>query len=175
MGTSAVHGAGAGAEEPDCFGGGGGPSEPADRLGPHERTVTIAIIDPTGPCIPELASYLGIPQDELVRRIESSLLNLYHVRSRLLPEEQRRLTIKAYRTIPIASVIILDGNLPDGRIQLDIKPYRVPRHYSFSFELSGPGSALYDLCFKAWGSLVSDAPEFDPEHHLAKRYPEIAM
>src|SRR3974377_2611389 len=33
LGASAVHGAGAGAEEPDCFGGGSGPCEPADRLG----------------------------------------------------------------------------------------------------------------------------------------------
>jgi len=130
---------------------------------PTERKVTIALIDPNGPCIPELASYLDIPQAELVRRIQSSLGNLHEAWSKLGSDERDRLTIKVYRTIPIASVIILDGNRPEGRIQIDIKPYRVARNYSFSFELAGPGHTLYDLCNKAWGSLVAEAADFVPQ------------
>jgi hypothetical protein len=137
---------------------------------PGNRDVTIAIIDPTGPCVSELANYLAMGQDELVSRIQSTLVNLYEARSRLLPEEQHRLKIKVYATIPIASVIILDGSLPQGRIQLDLKPYRVPRHFSFAFEITGPGHPLYELCAKAWGSLVADAADFDPKRHLTQQH-----
>jgi len=138
-------------------------------LRPYERTVTIAVIDPTGPCIPELSHYLDIPQDDLVRRIQSSLSNLHIAWTRLGPDERNRLTIKVYKTIPVASVIILDGNLPDGRIQVDIKPYRVARNNSFSFELTGPGHVLYDLCFKAWDGLIAEAEVLNPAVHLAGR------
>ena len=129
---------------------------------PQKIKVTIAIIDPTAIYIDELASYLNIEAKELKLRIESSLNNLYKAREKLSIEEKNRFRIKVYKTIPIASVIMIDGETNYGRIQLDFRPYKVPRHYSFAFEFSGRGNYLYDLCRNAWKKLIDDASDYEP-------------
>lgn len=128
--------------------------------------VTISIINPKSSYIDALAGYLNLTSEELLIRIRSTLFNLNQARNRLSEDEKKRFILKVYNTIPIASVIILDGDTSDSRIQLDFKPYKTPRFYSFSIELIGPGKELYDLCYRAWSQLIEDAEIFDPAKHL---------
>ena len=80
----------------------------------------------------------------------------------LSDEEKTRFVIKTYAAIPIVSVIILDAGLSTGRLQIDIKAYKVPRHDSFGFEFSGEEKELYTRCRDAWLKLLNDSPEFVP-------------
>ncbi len=88
--------------------------------------------------------------------------------SQLSPDEKKRFRIKVYDAIPIASVIMLDSEEKNGRTQIDIKPYKAPRQNSFTFELSGRGHSLYDVCTSAWTKLLDEAEDFDPERHLTQ-------
>src|SRR5438128_7616159 len=98
---------------------------------PRKMEITIAIIDPTAGYIDTLASYLGMTCKELVLRVQSSLYKLHKAREGLTGAEKARFRLKVYNTIPIASVIILDAEGNNGRVQIDIKSYRVPRYHSF--------------------------------------------
>lgn len=133
---------------------------------PKKIRATVAIIDPKSVYIEELACYLDMKPSELKSRIESSLNNLYEAKRKLSAEDQKRFKIKIYHTIPIASVIMIDEGSKDGRIQLDFKPYKVPRDYSFAFQFSGRGNYLYDLCRNAWKRLIDDANEYAPPEKL---------
>lgn len=133
---------------------------------PKKIRATVAIIDPKSVYIEELACYLDMKPSELKSRIESSLNNLYEAKRKLSAEDQKRFKIKIYHTIPIASVIMIDEGSEDGRIQLDFKPYKVPRDYSFAFQFSGRGKYLYDLCRNAWKRLIDDANEYAPPEKL---------
>lgn len=133
---------------------------------PRNLDITIAIIDPTAPYIPALASFLNMSARELIFRAQLSLSKLWEARENLLPEERTRFKIKVYSSVPIASVIILDAEQPDGRLQLDFKAYKVPRHFSFAFELRNRGRYLFDLCRDAWTRLLDEAEDLDPQEHL---------
>lgn len=136
---------------------------------PKNIDITIGIINPTSSYIAELALYLGCEPQEIVDRIESSLTKLYKAKEeQLSPDEKKRFRIKVYDAIPIASVIMLDSEEKNGRTQIDIKPYKAPRQNSFTFELSGRGHSLYDVCTSAWTKLLDEAEDFDPERHLTQ-------
>jgi hypothetical protein len=129
---------------------------------PKRLKVTIGIIDPGAMYVAALASYFDLTEKELTLRMESALQKLWSEREKLSAEERARFRIKVYSAIPVASVIILDAHLPTGRVQLDIKAYKVPRHDSFAFELAGPEAPLYIRCRDAWLRLLEDSPDFTP-------------
>ena len=45
--------------------------------------------------------------------------------SSLIFNKQKRFSIKVHNTLPFGSAIILDGDLENGRIQIETKPYNV--------------------------------------------------
>lgn len=133
---------------------------------PKRLNITIAIIDPTAPYISALASYLDMDPDELRARARSSLLKLWQARQGLAEDERARLHLKVCTTSPIASVIMLDPEEPDGRLQIDVKAYKTPRNFSFAFELRHEDHYLYRLCRDAWIRLLLEAEDFNPELHI---------
>ena len=133
---------------------------------PKKLEITIAIVDPTAPILPYMAQYLDIELPELRSRIQWSLFRLHQARSHLSDQDRPRFQIRVYRSLPVASVVMLDPESVHGRIQIDIKPYKTPRHSSFSFELAQRGHPLYELCKDSWFALIQDAEQFSPEKHL---------
>ena len=138
----------------------------ADLVQQKNLEVDIAVIDPQSPHIAQLSEYLDIELEELRLRIRSSIARLLEARERLSPEAKTRLRIRSYQNLPIASVIMLDTDTDEGRVQLDIKPYRTPRDRSFGIELTGPDGPLYQTVRDAWTQLVESAPEVDPATYL---------
>jgi hypothetical protein len=132
---------------------------------PRNLQISVAIINPTAPYIGALASYLNMESRELIVRAQSSLDKLWEAREHLSPEERARFRLRVYDTPPIASVIILDAEESDGRVQIDIKAYKTPRHDSFAFELQREGHYLYELCRDAWLRLIEEAQDFEPAKH----------
>lgn len=124
-------------------------------------TVRIALIDPNGPHVQAVASYLGIADAELRDRLEASLNNLAHERQGATESVRNRFSILTYAEMPLASVIILDYGATSARVQLDFKPFRRPRSESFSFEITAP-SALYETCASAWIAIVDSAAPYEP-------------
>lgn len=133
---------------------------------PKNLQITIAVIDPNACYLDELARYLDMEPDEVRSRVQMSLKRLWAARGLLSKPEQERFALKVYDTIPIASVIMVDPEEPDGRLQIDLKPYKVPRSQSFAFELSGPNGDLYVRCRNSWMRLLDESPKFDPAVHL---------
>jgi hypothetical protein len=125
-------------------------------------TVGIAVVDPDSDGLLGLADHLDLDVGDVRSRLKSTLRNLSQARE-LLPISQRvRLSLKVYHSTPIASVIVLDGDGPSGRIQLDFKPYRAPRTNSFGFELEGPGNPLFDTCLQSWRLMFDEAKDYKP-------------
>lgn len=121
--------------------------------------VRIALIDPNGPHVDAVASYLDIPVDEMKNRLLASLNNLARAREKASESARARFAVLTYTDLPLASVIMLDYGSNSGRIQLDFKLYRRPRSESFSFELSSP-SDFYDRCTAAWIKVVDNAKPY---------------
>lgn len=135
--------------------------------GANPRDVTIALIDPTASYVFALSGYLGLQQEEVVARTKASLTKLWELRQSMPAGQKARFRLKVYHTVPIASVILLDSEEEDGRLQIEIKPYKSPRTASFALELSGRGNALYDTCLNSSLQLIDDSPDLDPAVHLA--------
>lgn len=134
---------------------------------PRRISITIVVIDPTASYVDALAQHLNVGQEYLVSRARGTLFTLHELYGRLSESEKERLVIRVHRTVPMASLIALDPDLPSGRLQIDIKPYKVARQSSVSFEFSGPGRALYETLKASTEKLVFDSLPFEPARHLA--------
>jgi len=117
-------------------------------------------MSPDNPCVSGLADFLNMDTDEAQRRIRKSLQRLQEAKDKLATEERQRFTIKTYKSLPVASVIILDANAPECRLQFEIKPYRRPRQYSFGFELSDRDAYLYRLLSRSWLELIEHSETY---------------
>jgi hypothetical protein len=135
-------------------------------LANSELTVMIAVIDPTASYIPLLADYLDLDEEALISRVRASLTSLDRARSDLPMSEQARLSVRVYATVPSASFVLLDVAEPNGRIQMDFKPYKVPRQSSITFEFRGQDRTMYRTLKTAALKLLQDCPLFDPAVHL---------
>ncbi|MCA1671477.1 MAG: hypothetical protein LC799_04500, partial [Actinobacteria bacterium] len=131
-----------------------------------ELSATVAVIDPTSPHMPQLADYLAVPPAEVEARLASTLRNLARARDGMSTDGRRRLDIRVYRDLPMASIIMLDDGDDNGRIQLDIKPFRAPRESSFGVELVARPDGLYQVCRRSCHDLISRSSSFDPTIHL---------
>lgn len=134
--------------------------------GPNQVSFSIIIIDPTAGYIDALARHLDVERGYLISRVQGTLSSLRDLHSRLSPDEQLRLQILVHRTVPMASLVALDLEAENGRIQIDIKPYRTARQDSISFEVSGRNRHLYEILRTSTKRLVADAMPFDPVKHL---------
>jgi hypothetical protein len=123
----------------------------------QELIVCVAIISPSSPSLAGLASYLGMRDSDLVQRIQASLDELIATRQSLPKELSDRLVLKVYNTLPVASVIMLDVEEHDGRIQLDFKLYKTARQHSLGIEVVDSSSGLYKRVAYATKQLISEA------------------
>jgi len=124
---------------------------------PKSLNIVACVINPDSSCIHSISLHLGIPEKQLIERIEASIFKLKKEKDRLSEEEKKRFIIKIYDSLPIASVIMLDYGFESCRMQLEFKPYHVARHYNFSIELSGNDNGLYKLFSDSFFKQIDDA------------------
>jgi len=123
--------------------------------------VTLAIVNPDSSHLDAMAKHLDMSVDDIRQRIAGSLVKLTTTRNVLEESARSRYHIKIYDSLPVASVIMLDRQEKDGRIQIDIKPYHAAQHDSFAIEVTRGQSMLYSTLTSAWGQLIDDAREVD--------------
>lgn len=131
---------------------------------PKRLAIDIALVNPKSSIIPSFAHYLGLSETETAFRIEQSLIKLHQAKSTLNDEEKGRMRLLVYNTFPVASVIMLDPDETEGRIQIDIKLFKQPRQNSFTFEVRG-NTPLYERFRESWYSFIQEAEVFDPKVH----------
>ncbi len=129
---------------------------------PRSLTIVVGVIDPNADYIRSFAVYLDMEAEELRIRSQAVLNKLWQVRESLAPEEKPRFQIKVYHTLPIASVIILDARTLKGRLQIDLKSYRISRRDSFAIEFSGSGRPVYERLAESWIKLLEESRDFSP-------------
>jgi pyrimidine deaminase RibD-like protein len=122
-------------------------------------TATISLLDPRRPeLMAAMAPVLNREPTELAESIRGSLKNLVEFK-RALPEKvQSRLDVRVHPALPFGSAILLDHAHPNGRIQIETKPYKVGLQRSFAFEVarrSGSG-VFFDVLVTAYEALVAD-------------------
>lgn len=105
--------------------------------------IAVSVISPEASFLPLLATHLGIDLHDVVERIQASLRILTRARESLPPEERHRFAVKTSSLLPIASYVMVDVDTPGGRVQVDIKPYKLPRQSSVTFEFQGTDNHLY--------------------------------
>ena len=131
-------------------------------LSRQHLTVTISVIDPDAPFIGLLADHLGLPDEQIVQRIRGSLTVLDGVRTALPSEERHRLRLLTSTALPVASFILLDVDEPGGRIQMDVKPFRLPRSQSVTFEFRGTDTYLYKTLRGSALQVLAAAVSYEP-------------
>lgn len=123
-----------------------------------EFQATISLLDPR---VPELmkvmAPVLRMKPKDLARSIRHSFRELFDMKRHLNSAVQRRCDLRVHKTIPFGSVIMLDHNEPNGRIQIETKPYKAGLQNSIAFEVRrSPKNHLYNLLVGSFETLLSE-------------------
>lgn len=125
-------------------------------------TVVVSMINPEAAFIPVLADHLGLTEEHVRQRITASLAVMHATKAGLPIEEQHRIHVLVSDALPVASYIMIDVDEPDGRIQLDIKPYKLPRQSSFTIEFRGPETYLYGTLRTTALQILANARPYMP-------------
>jgi len=132
--------------------------------------VDIVVMDPAAEYVDSVALSMDLSRQAVVGRVNETLLALRRLYERIPESECHRLRAGLHTSQPIFSIIALDPESKSGRIQVDIKPFGVPRSRSISFELRGLESILYLTMWESCRKLIDRALpfdrsiEFDPMH-----------
>ncbi|MDP9795813.1 hypothetical protein J2S43_004325 [Catenuloplanes nepalensis] len=102
-----------------------------------------------------LGPALDTSPDELRRRVESSINQLSEFRQGIRHDLRGYLSIRVHRNVPSASAILIDHRTPEGRIQIETKPYKLRMQDSFGLEVRH-GSPFFERLVNSYQELVND-------------------
>ncbi|HLA09568.1 MAG TPA: deaminase [Pyrinomonadaceae bacterium] len=122
-------------------------------------SATISLLDPERPeLMAAISPVLSLNPKELSDFISRSFRELLELRSRLPREKRSRFQLRAHGAIPFGSAIILDHRQPNGRIQIETKPYKAGLQRSLAFEvMRREAGGLYDVLAASYENLVEEA------------------
>jgi len=128
--------------------------------GPTEKfSATLSLLDPGRRDLMSVtAPILNKDAHELADSIRRSLRDLLHFKQTLDGEARSRLDIRLHPALPFGSAILLDHAHPNGRIQIETKPYKVGVQRSIAFEVTrrSDSNILFDVLSTAYGMLLDD-------------------
>lgn len=126
-------------------------------------SVKISLLDPDRvELMAAIAPVLSKDPADLSHTIRQSLQALAHFKSGLNKRVRSRIDVRVHHAVPLGSAILLDHGLPNGRIQIETKPYKAGYQRSFAFEVmrTEPGG-LYDVLATSYDALLSDGRSVD--------------
>jgi pyrimidine deaminase RibD-like protein len=126
-------------------------------------SVTISLLDPDrADLMAAIAPVLSKDTQDLSHTIRQSLQALARFKSGLSKRVRSRIDVRVHQAVPFGSAILLDHQLPNGRIQIETKPYKAGYQRSFAFEVmrTEPGG-LYDVLAASYDALLSDGRSVD--------------
>ena len=112
-----------------------------------------------------MAPVLNREPADLAETIRHSLRILVKFKQALPVEVQSRLDIRVHPSLPFGSAILLDHACPNGRIQIETKPYKIGLQRSFAFEVARRPEfgVLFDTLATAYEKLVADGQSVGSE------------
>lgn len=126
--------------------------------------VEVVTIEPTDNIANTLAPDVNESPETIKTYVTLALEKLTNLKKKLPAEKQALFSIRTSKAIPQAAVIFLDSNTEKGKIQLEFRPYGVPRNDSFSIEVSYMENArLYELLEESWNTFFEDAVSVDEQ------------
>lgn len=125
---------------------------------PRKFRVTISLLDPRRPELMAVMSpILNSKASDLARNIHRTLNDLIVFRAKLPKNSLKRFDVRVHPALPFGSAILLDHEYPNGRIQIETKPYKVGLQRSFAFEVGRAGQdGLFDVLVKSYIQLLRD-------------------
>jgi predicted acylesterase/phospholipase RssA len=122
-------------------------------------SVVVSLIDPRERHLMRtLAPVLDTTAEELQARISETVRRLVEFRGSLPRRQRRYFESRVHSGLPPASAIMIDQNLPEGKVQLETKPYGAAMQESYALEVSH-GSPLYGTLVASYERLLaSGAP-----------------
>lgn len=123
--------------------------------------IDLVVIDPEAAYIESIAYSMNLSADTVTSRARETLTGLARLRGSLSEGDIERMQIKLHPVQPIYSLIALDPESSEGRIQIDVKPYKTARAGSFSFECRPSSSGPYGTFWSSCQQLLRDAPNLE--------------
>lgn len=126
-------------------------------------SVTISLLDPSRPeLMAAIAPVLSKDPADLAETIRQSLRELAHFKEELSKRARSRVEVRVHHAVPFGSAILLDHHLPNGRIQIETKPYKVGYQKSFAFEvIRTEPDGLFDVLAASYDALLRDGHPID--------------
>jgi hypothetical protein len=122
-------------------------------------SATLSLLDPRRvDLMSVVAPVLNSDARELSQAIRRSVRDLVRFKSTLPTEIQEQFSVRVHPVLPFGSAILLDHGYPNGRIQIETKPYKAGLQKSFAFEVgrSRCSSGLYDVLSASFERLLRD-------------------
>ncbi len=126
-------------------------------------SVAISLLDPNrAEIMAAIAPVLSKDPDDLSNSIRQSLRELVRFKGALRPRAKSRIDVRVHGALPFGSAILLDHRQPNGRIQIETKPYKAGLQKSLAFEVMRrePGG-LYDVLAASYDALLADGRRVD--------------
>jgi hypothetical protein len=125
--------------------------------------VTISLLDPSRPeLMAAIAPVLSKDPADLAETIRRSLRELARFKEELSRRARSRVEVRVHHAVPFGSAILIDHHLPNGRIQIETKPYKVGYQKSFAFEvMHTEPDCLYDVLAASYDALLRDGRPVD--------------
>lgn len=123
-----------------------------------EFRAAISLLDPARQeLMAAIAPVLNIEPEDLALGIRRSLRELLRFKVRLPEAIRAQFDVRVHPALPFGSAILLDHRRPDGRIQIETKPYKAGLQKSFAFEVvrTEPGG-FYEVLATAYETLMAD-------------------
>ena len=128
-------------------------------------TVTISLLNPFDPLYYS-SCYMTVYRDSpdvLITEAKQNVDLLRKFRDSLDAKDKKRFSIRFHNTALFESAILIDDDESDGRIQIELKPYRVNVYESFAFEIkkSESSSAFYNKIRNSYDQLLNGSESLD--------------
>lgn len=137
--------------------------------------VSIMVMDPAAEYTSSVALSMGQSRQSVVERVNETLRGLSELEARLGPSDAQRLSAALHVSQPNVSLIAIDPESPNGRIQVDVKPFGIPRSRSISFECQGAELPVYSTLWESCQKLVKHGKVVDlPALRIRNSHPNPA-
>jgi hypothetical protein len=79
----------------------------------------------------------------------------------LKKDARKRLQIRVHGAVPFGSAILIDSEETGGKIQIEVKPYKMGLRNSFAYEIQNKGQPFFQVMKNSYFNLVRDGTAYD--------------
>lgn len=128
----------------------------------NDFKVTISLLNPfQDELYFALSPFFDCDPESLKDKTKESL-NILLVLKKSLPENaQARFSIKVHNSIPFGSAIMIDEDTIGGKIQIEVKPYKVGWRKSFAYEIINDNGLFFETLRSSFNKLIDDGLQYD--------------